>query len=248
MIEIEEKKWKVYKHENLLNGKVYIGITSRTLNARARKNGSSYSKSPHFWSAICKYGWDNFSHEILVDGLTKDEACELEKEYISKYNSTDKKFGYNCSLGGESGNYGVKANDDLRKRLSEMRSGEKNHNYGKKMSEEVKDKIRKKKIGKTLSEEHKKKISESLYKNPPTKGVKMSDSKKRKLSDAKLGEKNVASKKIYCKELNRYFGSIREAERETGIPHENISKACRKVIKYAGKDENGNVYHWEYAC
>ena len=43
-------------------------------------------------------------------------------------------------------------------RISEMRTGEKNHNYGKKMSEEVKDKIRKKKIGKTLSEEHKKKI------------------------------------------------------------------------------------------
>lgn len=244
MIEIEEKKWKVYKHENLLNGKVYIGITSRTLNDRARKNG--YCKSPHFWSAIQKYGWDNFSHEVLVDNLSKDEACILEREYISKYNSTDKRYGYNCSLGGESGNYGVKADEDLRNRLSEMRMGEKNHNYGKKMSEEVKDKIRKKKLGKTLSEETKKKISESLYKNPPTKGIKMSDSTKKKLSESKMGGKNVASKKIYCKELNRYFDSIREAERETGIKHEYISKACRKIVECAGKDENGNGYHWEY--
>lgn len=127
-----------------------------------------------------------------------------------------------------------------------MRKGENSPNYGKAMPEEVKDKIRKKKLGKTLSEEHKLKISESLYKNPPTKGVKMSDSTKKKLSASKIGEKNVASKKVYCKELDRYFGSTREAERETGIPHENISKACRKVIKYAGKNENGNVYHWEY--
>lgn len=246
MIDIEDAKWKVYKHENLLNNKVYIGITSRTLNARSGKNGSSYYKSPHFWSAIQKYGWGNFSHEVLVDCLTKDEACKLEKEYIVKYKSTDRKFGYNCSLGGESGNYGVKASEELRKRLSEMRKGENAPNYGRRMSEEVKDKIRKKKLGKTLSEKHKRKISESLYKNPPTKGVKMSDSTKKKLSVSKIGEKNVASKKVYCKELNQYFGSTREAEREIGIPHENISKACRKVIKYAGKNENGNIYHWEY--
>lgn len=147
MSEIEEKKWKVYKHENLLNGKVYIGITSRTLNVRAGKNGSSYSKSPRFWSAIQKYSWSNFSHEVLVDCLTKDEACKLEREYILKYNSTDKKYGYNCSLGGESGNYGVTANDELRHKLSEMRKGKNNHNYGKKMPEYVKDKIRKKKLG-----------------------------------------------------------------------------------------------------
>lgn len=246
MIEIKEKKWKVYKHENLLNGKVYIGITSKTLNDRARKNGSAYSQSPHFWSAIQKYGWNNFSHVILVDNLSKEEACKLEKEFISKYNSTDERYGYNCSLGGESGNYGVKASDDLRKRLSEMRKGENSPNYGKKMPEDVKDKIRKKKLGTTLSEETKRKISESLYKNPPTKGIKMSDSTKKKLSESKMGEKNVASKKIYCKELNQYFNSIREAERKTGIKHEYISKACRKIVECAGKDENGNGYHWEY--
>lgn len=90
------------------------------------------------------------------------------------------------------------------------------------------------------------KISKSLYKNPPTKGIKMSNEQKKKLSKSKKGNNNVASKKVYCKELDKYYGSMREAERETGIKHEYISKACRKINEFAGKDDNGNDLHWLY--
>ena len=44
-----------------------------------------YHLSPRFWSAIQHYGWENFSHEILEDNLTKDQADQKEKYYIKKY-------------------------------------------------------------------------------------------------------------------------------------------------------------------
>ena len=47
-------------------------------------NGRNYKSSPHFYSAIQKYGWDNFEHNILFTNLTKEEACLKEEEKIQK--------------------------------------------------------------------------------------------------------------------------------------------------------------------
>ncbi len=90
--------YKVYKH-TAPNGKVYIGITAQSVNNRWR-NGNGYNHSPHFKSAIIKYGWDNIKHEILYSGLTKDEAEQKEIELIELYQSTNPAFGYNCDSGG----------------------------------------------------------------------------------------------------------------------------------------------------
>ena len=65
--------------------------------------GRGYNKSPHFWNAIQKYGWDNFEHEILFSELTFDEACLQEIEMIRLLNTTDDRFGYNISSGGNGG-------------------------------------------------------------------------------------------------------------------------------------------------
>ena len=91
----------VYQHKNKINGKNYFGITSRKPEERWGHNGCKYKTSPHFYSAIQKYGWDNFEHNILFDNLTKEEACTKEQELIKKYNSMNRKFGYNLITGGE---------------------------------------------------------------------------------------------------------------------------------------------------
>ena len=75
-----KNKWTVYMHINKLNNKKYVGITSRNPNERWGKNGNRYKSSPHFYSAIQKYGWDNFEHIILKDNLTSEEADKLEIE------------------------------------------------------------------------------------------------------------------------------------------------------------------------
>lgn len=52
-----------------------------------------YTENPHFFRAIVKYGWDNFEHEILFEGLSEDEAYEKEKELIRKHKSNLYEFG-----------------------------------------------------------------------------------------------------------------------------------------------------------
>jgi len=84
MMNEENKNFVVYKHTNIANGKVYIGITSQLPQQRWGKNGSGYKPNTYFWRAIQKYGWDHFTHEILADGLTKEQALAMEKATIAE--------------------------------------------------------------------------------------------------------------------------------------------------------------------
>ncbi len=91
------ESYYVYKH-TAPSGKSYIGITSNNPLYRWQ-NGLGYTGQPKFYKAIKKYGWDNISHEILEEGLTKEQACEKEIAYIKQYDSFNN--GYNASAGGE---------------------------------------------------------------------------------------------------------------------------------------------------
>lgn len=68
---------------------------------RRWQNGQGYRNQSYFNNAIKKYGWDNFSHEVLAENLTQNEAYKLEQYYISLYKSNRREFGYNMSSGGE---------------------------------------------------------------------------------------------------------------------------------------------------
>lgn len=100
------KDYKLYKHTNKINGKIYIGITNDT-NRRWRNGGIEYkpesSRKSRFWNAIQKYGWESFKHEILISGLSFSEACKLEQKYIAELNCTDDSVGYNIAKGGNGG-------------------------------------------------------------------------------------------------------------------------------------------------
>lgn len=85
----------IYMHRNKINKKVYIGITSREPHVRWGKNGNNYNRHKHFYSAIKKYGWDNFEHKILTTVESKEEAEKIEKILIKRFKSTDRVFGYN---------------------------------------------------------------------------------------------------------------------------------------------------------
>lgn len=90
----------VYIHQNKRNGKVYVGLTSRKPETRWN-GGSGYISNKPFYNAIKKYGWnDGFSHQIVAENLTADEAEQLEKDLIKMYQSNNPAYGYNMTDGG----------------------------------------------------------------------------------------------------------------------------------------------------
>lgn len=112
----------VYVHRNKLNGKVYVGITSRKPSVRWN-NGKGYYQNKHFSAAIEKYGWDSFEHIIVASDCTKEDAFLMEEELIAKYQSNNALYGYNNSIGGECPALGAKWDDEMKKRQSESHVG-----------------------------------------------------------------------------------------------------------------------------
>lgn len=115
----EDRSYCVYVHTNKINGKKYVGQTGRKPEIRWGSNGVNYKASPYFYSAIQKYGWDNFDHEIIANNLTKQEACDLEIKFIKELDTMNEANGYNLTEGGE----GAKHSERTRKKISELRKG-----------------------------------------------------------------------------------------------------------------------------
>lgn len=233
----------VYKH-TCPNGKVYIGITGQDP-LRRWNNGKSYLKQKFFGSAILKYGWDNIKHEILFDGLSKEEACQKEVELIAKYKSNNKNYGYNLSAGGEFGGKGVHLSKETRRKMSESRKGENNCNYGKHLSEETKQKLRVSHMRENLSEETLLKMSKANSGRCGEKhwnyGNKYTDEQRKKLSEAhKKCNQKYFSKKVICVETKTVYNSMKDAAQAINRSQGNITTSIKAGTKCGG-------YHWQYA-
>lgn len=104
----------IYKITNKINGKIYIGETTSSLEQRWKdhckdgKNGSHNKSVLH--DAIHKYGVDNFSIE-QIDEVPDEQRFEKETEYIIKYQSLVSQHGYNIVLYGTG--YGIYNADDF---------------------------------------------------------------------------------------------------------------------------------------
>lgn len=118
-----------------------------------------------------------------------------------------------------------------KKKMSEINRGENNPMYGKKISEETKKKISESLEGHEVLEETKKKISES------NKGKVKSENHKNKLRDSH------EKKKVVQLSLNGEFIKVWESTREPnkeGFDHRHIIKCCK------GKSKTHKGYKWMY--
>ena len=112
---LPKEGFHVYKFENLLNGKIYIGLTSN-LNNRIREHlkcsSGKYPIHCYIHKAIKKYGLHNFELS-WQNCITEKEMIDTEKFLISLYNSNDSVKGYNLTSGGER----FKMNEDVIDRI-----------------------------------------------------------------------------------------------------------------------------------
>lgn len=212
------KNYSLYIHTNKINGKKYIGITNQQPVSRRWSNGMGYKKSPRFFNAIIKYGWDNFHHQIIYENLTKDNAETLEKQYIKKYNTTNEKYGYNIQKGGGITN----------------------------LSELTKYKIKMANKGRKHTLETRKKMSISHIGKQKCLGYKHSEETKEKHRQYMIGKKNHHSRAVnqYDLEENfiKTFECMQDAVNELGLKSSShISMCC------SGKRNKFHGYIWKYS-
>ncbi|MEQ1706122.1 MAG: NUMOD3 domain-containing DNA-binding protein, partial [Rickettsiales bacterium] len=164
----ELRNYVVYKHTSP-KGKGYVGITNnydRRCKQHQNKNGCRL-----FYRAVKKYGWDNFTHEILENGLTLSEANTFERLHIEQY-KTLAPNGYNLMTGGDVSTHC----EETRAKLSEA-------NKGKVYSQETIAKMKESGRRKVITPEHRMKLNQSLW------GRVHSNETRGKISNANKGKR-----------------------------------------------------------
>ena len=129
----------VYRIANRINGKCYIGISSRALNVRwsehLERHRQGVRKGNRLYAALSKYGPEAFDREVIATAETEAEIRRLETVYIVKFNSYHK--GYNCNLGG---NGFLEFPEHIKRKISEAQKG-------KVISPEAREKMSRAKMG-----------------------------------------------------------------------------------------------------
>lgn len=223
----------VYMHV-LPDGKRYVGQTSVKPSYRFN-GGRGYSRNKEFYAAIEFFGWENIRHEIIAEGLTEDEACELEIKLIAEYKCTDPRYGYNKSVGGKIGNLGSKCTPEQ----LQKRRGVNSPLYGRPRSEETKRRISEASKGRVWSEEARKRLSINRRgKNTWNWGKHFTPEHKAKISEAQK-RKPVLKIGPNGEVLQRYV-SAAEAAKDIGVNVCCISECCH------GKQKTSKGYQWRY--
>lgn len=164
-----------------------------------------------YWQRIAeKEGGFNF--EIMLDGMSREEADQKEKEFIRLYGKAkDGGMLANITDGGEGGQTIFEFTEEYRKIMSERVKGEKHPNYGRKLKPET---IKKKSeaitgikhylYGKKLTEDWKNNIRKSkIGKNNPMYG--------------KTGFNHPMGKPVINLENGIFYGSVQEAAKAHNV-------------------------------
>jgi group I intron endonuclease len=91
----------IYKATNKINGKVYIGRTTKDIHTRKSNHKTlalSKNSSNRFHKAIREYGFNSFVWEVIDTADNENELKEKEGYWIQKLNATVD--GYNSAVEG----------------------------------------------------------------------------------------------------------------------------------------------------
>ncbi len=171
---------------------------------------------------------------ILGEGLSQSEAKEFEVFYIALYETTNPKFGYNITFGGESAS-GRTVSDELRERIRQTLIG-RPHTEERKlnMSKSLKGKKH------NLSDEMRQFRSERMVGNQFAKGYRYTDEQRESYRTAMRERLN--SPKIRCVETGVIYVNTADAARLSGVNSGSIYECCEGK----GRRKSAGGFHWEY--
>lgn len=206
----------VYKATNKINGKSYIGSTSKDLEVRKRQHRSEAMKGTKdriFHRAIRKHGFDSFEWTILDDTSTNvGDLRNLEAHYIAELKTFG--MGYNATPGYDNTTLGYKFTDEQKNHLRLVRKDKPNPNLGNTWSEEQRQSasIR-------CKENHKHLTGDANPSNRPE--------VKAKISDALMGPGNGMSKQWYIKQPDGkeiiLIGGLKRFLKDNGLTYSAVT-------------------------
>lgn len=235
-----EPKIVVYRARNLVNGKCYIGVTSKGLGHRWRQHLRTAGRGQGYalHAAIRKYGALSFVTDIVRAFGTFEEALAFETHEIARLRPA-----YNMIAGG-TGWRGLTWSADAVERLrAQWKNGERvPPNKGQSLSEEHKRRISEANKGQglgrkgpALSEAHKQRLREANLGNTHSVGRQWTEESKRKVGDAHRGRVHLSRRGVPRSEETKQ--KLREANKGQ-VSHnkgKTASEATRLKISAAQK-------------
>ena len=211
---------KIYKAQNLISGKVYIGITSKSIEERKKDHlqKSGKGNGSYFQEDIASYGAEAFIWEQIDTAIDINELAEKERQYILKYNSFEN--GYNQDSGGgfQKNVYQYNSTDGTLVAVFESLQSAASAVNASRTS-----------ISNTC-----------LSQNKTCKGFYWSYN----LTEPFIIEVDLRKKKVVQYDLEgkqiAIFESVAEASRQTGVSKTCISRCCR------GEREQSGGFLWKY--
>jgi group I intron endonuclease len=235
----------IYKHTSP-SGKSYIGQTKhydkRSMEHRTTKGCRYFAK------AIKKYGWNNFTHDILATGLTIKAANHFEQFYIKHFNSLSPN-GYNLNTGGKNfvvseqtrlnmcnAQKGRVITEEMKIRISKTLTGRKIPRdivektaaklRGRKRTKELVELLKSFHIGKKRSPETCRKISEaSKLRDPSTR--KKTEEQRLAQSERQKGRKSTEETKQRISENHKGMSGLKHKQ-ETKDKMSHAAKGRKK--------------------
>ena len=233
----------IYYIKNMINDKYYVGqsinVEERWRQERMRLSSKKTAWNVHLQNAWRLYGENNFEF-VVIEECLPNELDERETYWIQFYNSFYS--GYNKTPGGAVGVRGIPLTEEHRKKISES--------IKQSLTEEDRQRLRNLAIERwNIPENHIKCSQKSLewWSDPQNKekmtGVNNKNYGKKRddWAEKYSGINSFNHKACVQIETGKFYCTMTEASRETGIQRPHICSVCRGNRKTAGG------YHWRYA-
>lgn len=133
----------VYLITNIINGKRYVGATTRGLEQRFKEHirGTNRRRHQIVHDAIKKYGTDAFTIVKLQDCQTLEELELAETRWIAALHTLVNEHGYNVAITNNAMK-GRKHSTSTRQLLSELNRGQRHPMWGKHHTNDARERIR----------------------------------------------------------------------------------------------------------